>query len=714
MATLDADLVARKLGYACVQDLILHLPMRYLDETHLTPLRDVRMGVDVQVEGIVVHAEVQNRPRRQLLVEIAESAAPASSHLHFRLLHFYPSQLSQLQPGVRVRLFGEVRPGFFGAEMVHPQMRVVRENTPLPATLTPVYPAVAAFSQNAIRKAVEIALQQADLSETLPDNVLEKLFVGCGYRRVGASSERSEPHHLPRHEERCGSYLTASYVLPSFADALRALHHPQPDADLNALETQTTPAWQRIKFDELLAQQLSLRLAARQRDQLSAVSLAGDGGLSERLLAALPFALTAAQGRSLQEIRRDLARPHPMNRLLQGDVGSGKTLVAALTLLPALAAGGQVAVMAPTEILAEQLFLKMREWLQPLGMEVAWVAAALKGKAKKENLARIAAGEIHVAVGTHALFQAGVSFANLTLTIVDEQHRFGVGQRLALREKGSEAGQTPHLLMMSATPIPRSLAMSYYADLDVSVIDELPPGRTPIATKVLPLKRRDEVVGRLRDYCQSGAQAYWVCPLVEESEKLQLRAAEESHVELTDLLPELNIGLVHGRMKSEEKAAVMAAFKAGEIHLLVATTVIEVGVDVPNAALMVIEHAERYGLAQLHQLRGRVGRGARLSTCLLLYGDALSDSGRQRLRIIKEHADGFAIAREDLKLRGPGEFMGARQSGQQILRFANLETDLDLLQAARDVAEELLTHQPEVADRHLARWLPRGLDYLRA
>jgi ATP-dependent DNA helicase RecG len=678
--TLDADLIARKLGYAAAGDLILHLPLRYQDETRLTPLRDVRMGVDVLVEGVVLHAEVQNRPRRQLLVEIAESSEPGNPHLHFRLLHFYPSQLSQLQPGARVRLFGEVKPGFFGAEMVHPQLRVVRDHTPLAATLTPIYPAVAAFSQNAIRKAVEIAMQQADLGETLPQKLLETL------------------------------------QLPGFSEALKALHHPQPDADLNALEAQATPAWQRIKFDELLAQQLSLRLAARQRQQLQAVPLHGDSGFGQRLLAALPFALTAAQTRALTEIHRDLAKPHPMNRLLQGDVGSGKTLVAALTVLPALAAGGQVAVMAPTEILAEQLYLKFREWLEPLGMRVAWIAAATKGKAKKDSLAGIASGDINVAVGTHALFQAGVSFANLTLTVVDEQHRFGVGQRLALREKGGVLGPShvPHLLMMSATPIPRSLAMSYYADLDVSVIDELPPGRTPINTKVMSLKRRDEVIGRLRDYCLSGAQAYWVCPLVEESEKLQLRAAEESHAELVELLPELNIGLVHGRMKGEEKAAAMAAFKAGEIHLLVATTVIEVGVDVPNAALMVIEHAERYGLAQLHQLRGRVGRGTRESTCLLLYGDALSETGRQRLRIIKENADGFAIAREDLKLRGPGEFMGARQSGQQILRFANLETDLDLLEAARNAAEHLLAGQPEVVDRHLARWLPRGLDYLRA
>ena len=682
--TLDADLVARKLGYAAAADLILHLPMRYQDETRLTPLRDVRMGVDVLVEGIVVNAEVQMKPRRQLVVEINDAAASNPTRIFFRLLHFYPNQLNQLQPGARVRLFGEVKPGFFGAEMVHPQMRVVRENTPLSATLTPVYSSVAAFSQNAVRKAVEIALEQTDQSETLPEKLL------------------------------------ANLQLPGFSEALNALHHPPPDADLYALEVHATPAWQRIKFDELLAQQLSLRLAARQRQKLSAVPLDHAQELENRLLAALPFALTRAQKRALDEIHHDLTRPHPMNRLLQGDVGSGKTLVAALTLLPALAAGGQVAVMAPTEILAEQLYLKMHEWLQPLGMQVAWIAAATKGKAKKDGLARIASGEINVAVGTHALFQTGVSFANLTLTIVDEQHRFGVGQRLALREKGGSvetdghASQMPHLLMMSATPIPRSLAMSYYADLDVSVIDELPPGRTPIATRVMSMKRRDEVISRLRDYCRTGAQAYWVCPLVEESEKLQLRAAEETHAELVERLPELNIGLAHGRMKSDEKADVMARFKASELNLLVATTVIEVGVDVPNAALMVIEHAERYGLAQLHQLRGRVGRGARESTCLLIYGDAVSETGRQRMRIIKENSDGFAIAREDLKLRGPGEFMGARQSGQQILRFANLETDLELLESARKVADHLLAHRPDVVDRHLKRWLPRGLDYLRA
>jgi ATP-dependent DNA helicase RecG len=627
--------------------------------------------------------------------------------LFCRLLHFYPNQLAQLKPGVRVRLMGEVRPGFFGGEMVHPRLRVVQPGTPLPTTLTPVYPSVAGLSQTAIRKAVAAALSEADLGETLPDDLLRPL------------------------------------ALPAFAPTLTRLHSPSPRLDPNALQNRDDPAWRRLKFDELLAQQLSLRLAARQRHALSAPPLVGDGGLSERLLAALPFPLTAAQRRALGEIRHDLTRPHPMNRLLQGDVGSGKTLVAALSVLPALAAGNQVAVMAPTEILAEQLYLKFSEWLTPMGFKVAWVAAALKGKAKKQALADIADGTISVAVGTHALFQAGVEFCNLTLTVVDEQHRFGVGQRLALRQKGESAVDSvqlsekapeadcgkpppsddcqlttancqPHLLMMSATPIPRSLAMSYYADLDVSVIDELPPGRTPIATKVLSLARRDEVIARLRDYCLSGAQAYWVCPLVEESEKLQLKAAEQSYAELTEALPELAIGLVHGRRSAQEKAAAMAAFKAGELHLLVATTVIEVGVDVPNAALMVIEHAERYGLAQLHQLRGRVGRGQRESACLLLYGDPLSETAKQRLKIIKENADGFAIAREDLRLRGPGEFLGARQSGVPMLRFADLETDLDLLEMARDSAETLLAKHPDHVQRHLARWLPHGLAYLRA
>ncbi len=682
MAGFDAPAIARMLGYAGLDELILHLPLRYLDETRITPLAEARLGETVQVEGVIIHAEVQPHPRRQLLLEV-ESTETGAARLHVRLLHFYPSQVAQLRAGVRVRLLGEVRPGFFGAEMVHPQVRVVSERTPLPDRLTPVYPGIAALSPNAIRKAVDVALARADLDDSLPASVRAELGV------------------------------------PEFGAALRALHRPPPDADLPALQSRVSTEWRRIKFDELLAQQLTLRLAARQRRALRAPALVGDGGLGARLLANLPFALTPAQARARDEILRDLARPQPMNRLLQGDVGSGKTLVAALALLPALAAGSQAAVMAPTEILAEQLHVKLREWLTPLGIEVAWLTAALKGKARRATLTRIAAGEIGVAVGTHALFQTGVTFRDLAMAIVDEQHRFGVAQRLALREKGTAspmavAGGMPHLLMMSATPIPRSLAMSYYADLDVSVIDQLPPGRTPISTRVLSDARRAELIGRLRGYCRSGAQVYWVCPLVEESDKLQLRAAEASHAELVAALPDLRIGLVHGRMKAEEKAAVMAAFKAGELQLLVATTVIEVGVDVPNASLMVIEHAERYGLAQLHQLRGRVGRGTRPSICVLLYGTPLSAAARQRLRVLREQSDGFVIAREDLSLRGPGEFMGARQSGQQMLRFADPEADLDLLEQARGVAPRLLDRHPQAVNRHLARWLPRGLEFLRA
>ncbi len=703
----DAQLL-RRLGYAGPADLLLHLPLRYEDETRLTPLHEARPGHPALVEGEIVHAEVQNRPRRQLVVEVREATSdecgdglpvtgdntathPSSPVTRFnpslfvRLLHFYPNQLAQLKPGVRVRLFGEVREGFFGAEMVHPRLRIVRADAPLPTHLTPVYPSVAGLSQFAIQRAVERALHDLPLDETLPQETIDRLR------------------------------------LPGFAAAIRLLHAPPPQTDVAALEAHSHPAWRRLKFDELLAQQLSLRLHAQARRTLTAPVLGDDSGFGERLLATLPFALTAAQRRVLGEIRRDLVHSHPMHRLLQGDVGSGKTLVAALACLPAVAAGWQAAMMAPTEILAEQLYLKFRDWFEPLGIRVAWLAAASKGKARRETLAGLADGSAQVAVGTHALFQAGVEFHRLALAVVDEQHRFGVEQRLALRGKGSlPEGEgnnfplTPHLLMMSATPIPRSLAMSYYADLDVSTLDELPPGRLPVATRLVGEDRRAEVVGRLRDYCAGGAQAYWVCPLIEESEKLDLAAALDTHAELVAALPGLRIGLAHGRLKADEKAAAMAAFKAGELDILVATTVIEVGVDVPNAGLMVIEHAERMGLAQLHQLRGRVGRGWRESTCLLLYAAPLSAAARQRLRVIRETSDGFAIAREDLRLRGPGEFMGARQSGTNWLRFASPELDADLLEPARDAAADLLAHHPEAVRRHLDRWLPKGVEYLRA
>jgi ATP-dependent DNA helicase RecG len=685
--------VHERLGYGSADQLLLHLPLRYEDETRLTRIRDLRPGQPAQVEGIVVRAEVLYRPRRQLLVTLEE--AGSREGFHFRMLNFYPSQQGQLKPGVRLRLFGEVRPGFFGAEMVHPRWRVVTETTPLPDRLTPIYPTVAGLSQYRIQKAVAAILGSADLSETLPDGLAERLG------------------------------------LQDFETAVRRLHGPQPEDSLTSLERHEHPAWRRIKFDELLTQQLSLRLHAGARRRQRAPVLAG-ADLADRLLAALPFPLTAAQRRALDEIRADLALAHPMHRLLQGDVGSGKTCVAALAALVAVGNGRQAAVMAPTEILAEQLYLKFREWLEPLGVRVVWLAAVLKGKARREAMAEIADGRAAVAVGTHALIQGEVAFRSLALAIVDEQHRFGVEQRLALRSKGANGGGDvvpsplpppskqeqvnlmPHLLMMSATPIPRSLAMSYFADLDVSVIDELPPGRKPIVTKVTSSAKRDEVVNRLRDYCAHGAQAYWVCPLVEESEKVDLKAAIDAHAELVAELPDLRIGLAHGRLKADEKAAVMAAFKAGDLDLLVATTVIEVGVDVPNASLMVIEHAERMGLAQLHQLRGRVGRGGRESTCLLLYSEPLSETARRRLRVIRDSQDGFAIAREDLAMRGPGEFLGARQSGAPMLRFADLESDQDLLELARDAATRLLRREPESARRHLARWLPRGSEFMAA
>ncbi len=495
-----------------------------------------------------------------------------------------------------------------------------------------------------------------------------------------------------------------------FAAAVRHLHEPPPDAALDALQNRDHPAWRRLKFDELLAQQLSMRRHYQRRRQRGAPALGHCGELTARLRAALPFRLTAAQERVVAEISRDLAQPHPMHRLLQGDVGSGKTVVAALACAQVLDSGWQAAVMAPTEILAEQHYRKLADWFEPLGVRVAWLSSSLSKKEKTEMQGLIARGEAALAVGTHALFQEGVAFARLGLAIVDEQHRFGVAQRLALHNKGIN----PHQLMMSATPIPRTLAMSYYADLDVSVIDELPPGRTPVVTKLVDDSRREEVIARIREACRQGRQAYWVCPLVEESEKLELKAAQETFQTLSATFPDLRVGLVHGRLGARDKAQVMEAFKAGALDLLVATTVIEVGVDVPNASLMVIEHAERMGLAQLHQLRGRVGRGAAASVCILLYQRPLSDLARARLKVIYECADGFEIARQDLALRGPGEFLGARQSGMPMLRIADPVADQDLLEAARDLAPRLLAEYPEAAERHLARWLPDAEEYMKA
>jgi len=664
-----------KLGLKSDLDLVLHLPLRYEDETHLVRLRDALPGATVQVEVDVLESEVQFRPRRILVCRTRDG----DEELTLRFFNFYPAQLKQLSAGVRLRVIGELKRGFFGAEMIHPRYRVLRGAEPLPAALTPVYPTTAGLSQHVLRKLIHNAIERADLADTLPGE------------------------------------LVAGLELPAFADSVRFLHTPPPDAPQEALESRGHRAWRRIKFDELLAQQLSLRLHYRRRQAARAPALAGTGYLSNQLLATLPFRLTRAQTRALAEIRADLAKPHPMQRLLQGDVGSGKTIVAALAALQAVESGHQVAVMAPTEILAEQHYAKFAAWLSPLDITVAWLTGSLGRKDKREALARVAAGAAQIAIGTHALFQDQVQFQALGLAIVDEQHRFGVHQRLALRQKGTASDDAvhPHQLMMSATPIPRTLAMSYYADLDVSVIDELPPGRTPVVTKLVSDTRRDEVIARVRDACMAGRQAYWVCPLIEESEALQLQTAIETFETLRQTFPELSVGLAHGRLSSADKTAVMEQFKAGAIQLLVATTVIEVGVDVANASLMVIEHAERMGLSQMHQLRGRVGRGAAASACILLYQNPLSDSARERLRIMYEYSDGFEIARHDLRLRGPGELLGARQSGMPMLRFADLEADQDLLEAARDAAPRLLAAAPARAQAHLARWMGGRQEYLR-
>ena len=659
-----------KLHLNTAWDLVLHLPLRYEDETHIMPLQDAPVGVPCQVEGTVLHQEVMFKPRKQLIVQIGDNAGNV---LFLRFIHFYPSQQKQLAVGKRIRAVGEIKHGFYGDEMIHPKIRDA-ETGGLAESLTPVYPTVNGLNQPTLRRIIQTALNDTPLHDTLPDALLGRL------------------------------------KLPHLAESLRLLHAPPPSLSVQQLSDGALPAWQRLKFDELLAQQLSMRLARQKRISGQAAPLTGNGTLSQPLLNALPFALTRAQEKALAEIRQDMAQTFPMHRLLQGDVGSGKTIVAALSALAAIEAGAQVAVMAPTEILAEQHFIKFKQWFDPLGLDIAWLSGSQRKKAKDEAKAQLSDGLVKIAVGTHALFQDDVAFQNLGLVIVDEQHRFGVAQRLALKNKGRDV----HQLMMSATPIPRTLAMSFFADLDVSVIDELPPGRTPIQTRLVNSLRRAEVEGYLLNICRKGQQAYWVCPLIEESETLQLQTATETLEQLQTALPELNIGLVHGRMKAAEKAAVMAEFAAGRLNVLVATTVIEVGVDVPNAALMVIEHAERMGLAQLHQLRGRVGRGAAKSVCVLLFAEPLSELAKARLKVIYEHTDGFEIARQDLNIRGPGEFLGARQSGVPMLRFANLEQDLHLLEHARDIAPQLIEQNPDIVKAHLDRWLASRAAYMGA
>ena len=666
----------RRLGIHTVEDVLLHLPLRYQDRSRLTPINQLQPGEEALIEAQVLSSEVVARSRRFLLCHLADGTGV----LTLRFFHFSPAQQQLLgQPGVRLRCFGEVRQGYAGGlEMIHPECRRMEAETPVEERLTPFYPATAGLQQFTLRRLAEEALAQLEAAALLPEL-------------------------LP-------ATLLAQLRLPPIAEAVRLLHQPPADTSVAELESGRHPARQRLAFEELLAHQLSLRRLRQQTRRQAAPPLAG-GGLGQRFLERLPFTLTGAQQRVLAEIAADLAQPRPMLRLLQGDVGSGKTVVAAAAALRAVETGAQAALMAPTELLAEQHYRNFRNWLDELGIEVAWLTGRLTGKARRTLLERLAVGDIQVAVGTHALFQEAVAFAELALVIVDEQHRFGVHQRLALREKGRTGGRCPHQLIMTATPIPRTLAMSAYADLDTSIIDELPPGRRPVKTVVAPDRRRAEIITRIRQACLSGRQAYWVCPLIEESEVLQCQAATVTAEQLGALLPELRIGLVHGRLSAAAKEAVMAAFKAGEIDLLVATTVIEVGVDVPNASLMVIENPERLGLAQLHQLRGRVGRGTADSSCVLLYRPPLSEVAHTRLAVLRECHDGFEIARRDLELRGPGEVLGTRQTGEQNLRIADLLRDQDWLNVVRQTADHLLREHPDCVERLIRRWIGAGTRY---
>ncbi|WP_332775648.1 ATP-dependent DNA helicase RecG [Polaromonas sp.] len=696
----QAQKALEKLGLRRDIDLALHLPLRYEDETRITPLADARDGDLVQIEAQVTHSEIAFRPRRQLHVRVDDGTDTCV----LRFINFYPSHQKTLSVGARVRVRGEIRGGFIGREMVHPSFKLAGGE--LPAALTPVYSTVAGLPQAYLRKAVLSGLGRADLGETIPAK------------------------NLPQ-------------PASSLREALQFLHHPAPDVALATLEDRSHPAWQRLKAEELLAQQLSQLQARRVRAAMRAPSLAAPAGtLHGQLLERLPFRLTAAQQRVCAEISADLRKNIPMHRLLQGDVGSGKTVVAALAAARCMDAGWQCALMAPTEILAEQHFRKLIGWLEPLGIKTAWLTGSQKTKERREALAQIASGEAALVVGTHAVIQDKVQFKNLALAIIDEQHRFGVAQRLALRSKMNldaepspgrgragegasndtanavRAQREPHLLMMTATPIPRTLAMSYYADLDVSTIDELPPGRTPIVTKVVNDARRDEVIARIRAQLAEGRQIYWVCPLIEESESIDLVNATQTHEALSAALPGVMVGLLHSRMPVAEKKAVMSLFTSGQMGVLVSTTVIEVGVDVPNASLMVIEHAERFGLSQLHQLRGRVGRGAAASACVLLYSTGesprLGETARARLKAMVETGDGFEIARRDLDIRGPGEFLGARQSGAPLLRFADLATDTALLAWARALAPVMLDQHAEPAQRHIQRWLGGKAEFLKA
>ncbi len=667
----------RRLQITTVEELLFHLPLRYQDRTRIVPLGALRPGMAVTVQGTIQHTEIKFGRRRMLLCHIGDG----SGFLVLRFFHFGAAQKAALARGKRLRCFGEVREGTRSLEMVHPEYRLleaVDEPVPVEPYLTPIYRTAEGVHQQTLRSLMAQALSHLEaggVREWLPETIRER------------------------------------FDLPSLQEALRFIHRPPPDTSLERLEEGNHPARRRLAFEELLAHHLSLRKLRETMQRHAAPPLAGTGELSRDFLSRLPFSLTSAQQRVWEEIRRDLARAHPMQRLVQGDVGSGKTVVAALAALQAVESGFQAAIMAPTELLAEQHHTNFRRWLEPLGVQTAWFSGQLKPAERKRALERLADGGARVVVGTHALFQEEVRFHRLGLVIIDEQHRFGVHQRLALREKGSRDGDYPHQLIMTATPIPRTLAMTAYADLDVSVIDELPPGRTPVATVAVPDSRREEVIERVGSPCAEGRQAYWVCTLIEESETLAAQAAEKTAALLAERLPELTVGLIHGRMKPQEREPVMRAFKEGEIDLLVATTVIEVGVDVPNASLMIIENPERLGLAQLHQLRGRVGRGSRESSCVLMYHGRLSETARQRLAVLRESNDGFVIAQRDLELRGPGELLGTRQTGMLQFRIADLRRDQGLLNEVAQAAALILARHPQRVAPLVARWVGERSQY---
>ena len=658
------------MGLEDVFSLVMHLPIRYIDETIVTPIREIQMGVLSQIEAEVVRAEIVYKPKKMLIVQVKD----ASSNLQLRFLHFYPSQMKMFEAGARIRVLGEARHNLFAFEMIHPQCKLIKDSDVLPEALTPIYSLVAGVGQKTVKDAIHKLFIHFDLK-----NYLKDLFLPSIYEKLR---------------------------LPNLYESLKSIHHPKDFKEVTSHETFTSKAYQRIIFDEFLAQQLSLRSNYLIRRALSAMPFKAKNKLTNIFVDKLEFELTGAQKKVIQEIKNDLDKNYPMQRLLQGDVGSGKTVVATIAALQVIENGSQVAFMAPTEILAEQHYRKLSKWLTPLNIKVAWLTGSQSKKDREVSLSLTQSGEANIVVGTHALFQDHVIFKKLGLSIIDEQHRFGVEQRLALRKKGQlDKVIEPHQLMMSATPIPRTLSMSYFADLDVSIIDELPKGREAIVTKLFSEDRRDEILKRVHEVCHTGAQVYWVCPLIEESEVLQLQTAEETYLNMQSHFQDLKVGLVHGRMKSSEKQKVMSDFVKGDIQLLVATTVIEVGVDVPNATLMVIENAERMGLSQLHQLRGRVGRGSLKSTCILLFQKKLSELARQRLKVIFENTDGFIIAQEDLNIRGPGEFLGVRQSGVPMLRIANLNRDFKLLEEAKVIADQLLEDYPEASHLHLKRWL---------